>query len=712
MSRWLLEIGCEELPAQVCASLLQQLRGDQQEGLQQEGLVQRVLRDERLLSADFTGEQLRVLVSPRRVAVQVTGVPARQSARAQVFRGPRADVAFGPDGAPTKAGLGFARSRGVTVDELGRETVAGTTFVCARVEAERLPAAEVLPRVSRALIEALQVPRGMRWGSRPADQTDYLRFSRPIRWLVCKLESETIVFPFYDLVSGDVSRGHRALGGTVIIAHAEEYERALQEHRVIVDQERRRELILSGLTARAEALGGRWLDPGDVLAEATYLVESPSVENGRFSAAKLRLPPDVLITAMQSHQRYFPVCAPDGQLLPVFLYVSNADPAFAELVTRGNQRVLEGRLDDAEFAYERDAAEGLRNMARRLDKVVFHERLGTLAEKTIRLREMTAWLSSCTTADAALRTTLDEAAAIAKADLVSQVVIEFPSLQGTMGGVYATVGGFPEAVARAVAEHYLPLSATAPVPSTLSGGLLAVADKADNIIGAWVAGEKPSGSRDPYGLRRAAMGIVRISLQYTLRFSLRALVDAACMAYERQHKGLVGEDGAQEMFAFVRERLEALLLEEGVPYDVVAAAFGSSAEDIPGLAARARAFAALRETPALQDAAVAYTRCASLAMKAAEQGDGVDQALFADAAENELFTACRAAVAPIHGALEHLAIERALTAAAGLRPTVDRYFDAVLVMDADPAVRANRLAQLAEVRDLLGAIGDLGRMAI
>ena len=282
------------------------------------------------------------------------------------MRGPRVSAAFDADGKPTKAGEGFARGRGLKPGQLERETFDGDEFVVAVVEAERRPAPEVLPAVATAILTGLQIPRGMRWGARPATADEYFRFSRPVRWLVCLYGDEVVPFAFYDLVAGAVSQGHRVLGAPLVVDRADHYERHLAEQKVVVSQTRRTDLIVEGLGASASGLGGRWFDPGEVLGETTYLVEWPSVHVGRFDSRHLRLPREVLITAMQSHQRYFPVKDQGERLLPQFLYVSNADPGAAVEITHGNERVLEGRLDDAEFSYDRDLAEGLEAMASRL----------------------------------------------------------------------------------------------------------------------------------------------------------------------------------------------------------------------------------------------------------------------------------------------------------------------------------------------------------
>ncbi len=461
-----------------------------------------------------------------------------------------------------------------------------------------------------------------------------------------------------------------------------------------------------------------------MLSEAIYLAEWPSVARGAFDERHLRLPDEVLVTAMQSHQRYFPVRDREGRLLPAFLYVSNGDPAASPLVTRGNERVLDGRLDDAEFAYDRDLAEGLPAMAERLGAVVFHEKLGSLADKASRLGGLVAALAggpACPPDDdgsgETVQETLRAAARLAKADLVSQTVIEFPALQGIMGGNFAEAGGLGAAVSSAVGEHYRPLSATAPLPTTVPGALLAVADKLDNIAGAWVAGEKPSGSRDPYGLRRAAMGIVRIALEYNLRFPLAGLLTAAVDQFELQ--GIEGLDEgrrsaiAAETAAFVRERLQVLLLDEGLPFPAVEAAMAAPAADLPAAASRARVFAALAGREVFESAVIAYNRCSALAAKDPAAGArAVDPALFLDDAERELHAACEAARGPLLDALDNLELESAISAAAGLRSAVDRYFDAVLVMDPDEAVRANRLAQLAAVTGLIGHIGEFSRLPL
>ena len=386
MSTLLVEIGTEELPYKVCESVIRQLEGTPE----QPGLWLSLLGEQRLLEE---GAAARVLVSPRRIAVLVDGVPDEQLAQVQEFRGPKAEIAYAADGTLTKAGAGFARSKGAAAEDIRREVVDGTEFVVVSVEAGRRAAREVVPELIARLITGLQIPRGMRWGAVPEGASDYLRFSRPIRWLVAKLGDETLRGEFYALPLGDVSQGHRVLGSPVTSRGRRRLRAPARgpEGRRLAGRapppHHRRPRRRRGRARR------RVVRPGDVLAEAVHLAEWPSVARGGFKERHLRLPAEVLVTAMQSHQRYFPVTDVAGKLLPAFLYVSNGAAAAAPLVTRGNERVLDGRLDDSEFAYDRDLAEGLPAMAERLGAVVFHEKLGSLADKAGRLGGLVAALS-------------------------------------------------------------------------------------------------------------------------------------------------------------------------------------------------------------------------------------------------------------------------------------------------------------------------------
>ncbi len=762
---WLFEIGVEELPYKTCQSVLAQLQG--KATAESPGMVYEALAAARLLGdggaaadratdpAGFAEARLKVMIAPRRIAVWVKNVPREQTAQTLRHRGPLAKVAFGPDGAPTKAGEGFARGKGIKPGQLVRETVDGNEFVVAVVEAERLPAERVLPDICRRLITGLQIPRGMRWGARPAGADDYLRFSRPIRWLVCIFAGQPVPFDFYDLRAGAVTQGHRVLGRPLIVDHASHYERHLREQHVIADHNERRRLIVEGLHAAAGRLGGRWSDPAGVLEENIYLAEWPSVHSGAFDERHLRLPSEVLITAMQAHQRYCPVedapasCAPPFSTSPT---PTRLPPRSSRTATSACSRAAWPTPSSATTATWPKGSRPWPAAWARSSFTPSWARSPTSRRAWWPSRSgWPAWSPRATAAGRALAAAADTAAAVAaaadqgltvrvtdelaaaviaakfaKADLVSQVVIEFPSLQGRVGGHYADKAGAAPAVAQAIADHYQPLSAVAPLPGSLAGSLVAVADKIDNIAGAWLAGNKPSGSRDPYGLRRAAMGIVRIALEHDLRVSPRTLAAAAVRVYAQPAdatKAVLpskasGPDPEGAIAAFIWERLEALLLDEGLPFALVEAALGAAAQgaDLSRVAALARTFARVEHEAFFNDLVVAFSRPAALAAKAEAEPGGVaaapDPALFADEAEHALAAALTEVRGPIGTALAGGDIEAALCAAAALRAPVDRYFEAVLVMDNDPAVRANRLAQLRQVTFLLGGLGDLARLPV
>jgi glycyl-tRNA synthetase beta chain len=626
----LVEIGCEELPAAACRQAEEQLPGLLEAELRRAGLE--------------SGER-RVHVAPRRLAALVFGLPGERPAERSEVRGPRAD-------APERALAGFARKHGIDVAAL--EPRDG--FVWAVSEGSPTPVAELVEGLVRGLIEGIQFSKSMRW--------DDGRFSRPIRWLVAKLDDQPVPVRAVGLESGEESRGHRYEGGRTRIGSAATYLDDLRAVRAIADSGERRAAIVAGLDA-----AGRWADPGGKLDEVVNLVEWPVVLEGRFDRRYLELPDRVVVTAMQSHQRYFPVRPPGGELEPRFLFVANGgDP---EVVRSGNEEVLVGRLEDAAFAYRRDLERGIRAMAGELGRVSFLEGSGSLADKTARLEPLVRRLCRRNDLpDPVLRAAL-AAAPLCKADLVSGLVSEFAALEGYAGSVYARAAGEDEEVCAAIEEHHRPTEAGGELPATGAGAVLAVADKADTLAVAFGLGLEPTGSRDPYGLRRAAAGIVAVVLDR--RWSLDPVE-------------LVGDAAT----AFLLDRLEPLLLDEGVSVEELRAARGSGAAEPLDVAERARALHAFAgpRRDAVRDA---HGRCVRIAAGAAP--GPIDEGLLADPAERALAEA----VARPPAALEE---------AAALVPAVNAFFDDVLVMAPDEAVRRNRLTLVANVAAALGRLAD------
>ena len=654
MTTLLFEIGCEELPASACDEAERQLPAVIRRHVGEEG-------------------RMRVLVGPRRLAVLVEGVPEREADRVERRRGPSEAVAFGEAG-PTKAAEGFARANGMSVEQLER----ADGFVWAVTRNEGRPLTEVLPAALAAVVRELSFSKSMRWnGGR-------LRFARPIRWLCAKLDGDTVPVSLEGIPSGGSSYGHRFTSRVTDISHASEYVERLREAGVEPDHEVRRREILRALDDL-----GDWRDPRGVLDEVVHLVERPLVLTGSYQERFLDLPLRVIETVMQSHQRYFPL-APGS-----FAFVANGGAT--ETVVAGNEAVLAGRLDDAAFSYERDAEVGIETMAEKLSSITFHARAGSFADKAVRLAELCAFLGG----GEASR----EAARLAKADQASAMVHEFPELEGFMGGVYARLAGVPEAVAAAISEQYLPDSARGPLPQTPAGRVLAAADKLDNLAVAFALGERPTGSRDPYGLRRAAIGLCRLVLEAGLEIEVSACV-ARDVALLVEQGADVSED-ASDVADFVFERLEGLL---GVPVEFVRAARGAAVSELGAVAQLAQTLAREAGSEAFERAYVAFDRANRLAGKAGGAAARLDAKLAVEEAEVVLATALAYAGPRIEAGVEARDFSAALEAAAELGPPVDRFFDEVLVMAEDSAIRANRLRLLLDVRDAVATLGDLSQI--
>ncbi|MGD9694807.1 MAG: glycine--tRNA ligase subunit beta [Thermoleophilia bacterium] len=682
----LVEIGCEELPSSACREIVEQAPGILTAALGALGLE---------------AEDIAVSVAPRRFALLASGLPDGIAATSRRVRGPAAEAAFGPDGAATRAAEGFARGQGVAVADLVIDADGDRRFVFAERTDPGRALDEVVPELVTRLIEGVRFSKTMRWGAGTG-----LRFSRPVRWIVAKVDERTVPFEVHGLRAGDVSRGHRFLGGPATIASAGDYLAALEAVAVMADHRRRRAHIVAELDAAAAAAGGAWRDPGAKLDEVQHLVEWPSVITGSFAERHLDLPSRVLVTAMQSHQRYFPLEDPDGRLLPAFLAVSNGDPAHAAIITRGNEDVLDARLQDAEFSFHKDREAGLAALDARLDAIVFHQRLGTMAQKRDRLVEGTAALADAVGAPAAARAAAVEAARLAKADQGAVLVAEFSELEGYVAAEYARREGIAEDVALAVEEQYLPAGADSPLPAGEAGALVAAAEKIDNLAGAFAVDEAPTGSKDPYGLRRAALGLMRILLDRGWDADPRPLVEAAHdrLAAQGADLSLSRADTGAQIEAFLQDRLVYLLGAEGIGAEEAAAAIGAAIGGAPATAAWARALAAARGGDDFEAAWTASTRLARIARKG--PGDDVPVSPGDDPGEAALRAALDAARPRIEQAREGGDLPGALRSAAELAGAVDRFFVDVLVNADDPGIRARRYALVRETAAAFARVAD------
>lgn len=679
----LIEIGCEELPSSACRELIDQVPGIVGTALDAFGL---------------TRDTVDVWVAPRRFAASVTGLPERQSGEAKSVAGPPATAAFDADGKPTKAAEGFAKKQGVAVEDLvvraGRD---GREVVFADVAGEARSVAELVPELAKRLIEGVRFGKTMRWGDGAG-----LRFSRPIRWIVAKLDDETVPFSLHGLEAGDVSRGHRFIGGPATIASASAYRDSVRAVGVVADHGERRATITAALDAAAVERGAAWRDPLGKIEEVVHLVEWPSLIVGAIQAEHMRLPPKVLVTAMQSHQRYFPLENPDGSLLPSFLAISNGDPRHADVITRGNEDVLSARLQDATFSFEKDTAAGLDELDRRLDTIVFHQSLGTLAHKRDRLVAGVRALGAQLGVDSA---TAEEAATLAKVDQGAVLVAEFSELQGYAGAHYARLSGRSEDVCLAVEEHYLPEGPDSPTPSTAHGALLALAEKVDSLVGAFAINERPTSSKDPYGLRRAAAGLVRVAIERGWDLDPRDVFSASYAAFAGQGAALSQppDETLDALEAFVADRLAFHLERDGVGAESTKAAHGFGG--IASTAAWARSIQAARDNEAFWAAWEACNRCVRVVARA-EHGENGAWTATGDAGEQALADAVAGAVPVIEAARGAGDFDAALAAGAALAPAVDTFFVDVMVNAEDPADRARRHALVRETAAAFRRIAD------
>lgn len=692
---FLLEVGVEEIPAGYIPPALEQLRGD----------CERLLAELRLSAP---GAGVRALGTPRRLAIVASGVLDRQEDREVVSLGPAKRAAFDAGGSPTKAAIGFARSRGLAVEALEVVTSEKGEYVAARVLERGETAAALLAARLPAIVAGLRFPKSMRW-----DGSGVL-FARPIRWLVALLGAEPLAVRVGAVESGRCTWGHRFVApGPFEIASADEYETALRRGAVVADVAERRAAIAAALDAAARAAGGRMVADEDLLDQVAFLVETPAALAGSFDPRHLSLPREVIVTAMKEHQRYFSVEDAGGTLLPRFLSVVNVPPGDAarlDTVRRGNERVLAARLEDAEFYWGEDQKTPLRAKVPLLDRVVWQEALGTVGEKARRIERLALALASGPFAPA--RGVVSSAAPLLKADLVTDMIQdgkEFTKLQGFMGREYALRSGEPREVADSIFEHYLPRFAGDRLPASPAGALLSIADKLDTIVGCFGIGLAPTGSQDPFALRRLARGVLRILRDRDAPWEMPAAVRHAIVAYERKLR--VEEPKlVEEVSAFFAERLKNLLVEEGIAYDAVDAVLAVTQRP-RDVEERARAIDASRGSPDFARLAIGFKRVANI-LKGVGATGAVREARLAEQPEKDLHAALALAAPRLDAAVATRAHAEAMAVLLGLRGVIDALFDTVLVMADDPALRANRLALLGEVRTLFLRFADLSRIVI
>ena len=683
----LLEIGLEELPARYVTDSMNQLADKVRNWLE---------------TMKINYRELKAFSTPRRLAVLVLDVAGTQEDVSEEAKGPARKIAQNDDGEWSKAAIGFSRGQGMSVDDIYYKEINGVEYAHVKKFIKGKQTIELLPEL-KDLITSIHFPKNMRW----ADND--LKYIRPIKWIMALFGQEVIPFSITNVTTADWSMGHRFLGGKWHLTSAKDYEEFMLEQKVIVDPVKRKNMIVEQLKNIEEAKD--WVIPvdEDLLEEVNNLVEYPTALYGGFESEFLELPQEVLITSMKEHQRYFPVKSKDGKLLPQFVTVRNGGSDHLENVARGNEKVLRARLSDAAFFYREDQKNDIDSCLNKLTSIVYHEEIGTLAEKVKRVRRLTNILTEKLSFSSQDKVDADRAAEIGKFDLVTNMVNEFPELQGVMGERYARQKGESEAVAIAINEHYKPRNAEDDTPATEVGAVLSVADKMDTICSFFAIGMIPTGSQDPYALRRQATGIVQILLHQNWIIGLEELI--------QESLSLLNEDGkvkqkmeavTVDLVTFFKLRLKYLLQEKDVRHDLIDAILGAEVGDIHSLFNRARVLEANKNKADFKENIEALSRVINIATKSESQGE-INTSLFENDYEQRLYERY---VSLQEQLSEHVTEETYFELLVSLKNDINQYFDHTMIMADDAAIKQSRLHLMVQLSNLIKKFANVSEIIV
>ena len=680
----LLEIGVEELPSRFGQTTLDQIENN----------LSKLLKEERI---NF--DNIEKYATPRRLTFVIKNLSDKATDLEEEVKGPAKKIAVDADGNFTKPALGFMKSKGLDPENVYFKQLGNAEYLFGTIKQEGKHTSEVLKTIVPEAIKNVTFPKAMRWGGKN------MRFARPIRWMVALLNNEVLDIDLEGIKSSNITRGHRFLGEKEFeVNSVEEYFEKLDKNFVVLDQHKRKEMIREQAVEVAKSLGGEVELDEDLLEEITFLVEYPTAFYGEFDEEYVKLPKEVVTTPMKEHQRYFPVLK-DGKLLPNFIAVRNGDSNRIDLVKAGNEKVLRARLADALFFYHEDTKKPLESFVDKLQTVVFQAKLGTVYDKTLRIEKLSQVILNELNMTESKENTL-RAAKLCKADLVTNMVFEFTELQGIMGRDYAQVSGENEEVCQGIFEHYLPRFAGDILPETNTGIALSIADKLDSIAGFFAIGIKPSGSQDPYALRRQALGILSILLDRKLSVNLNNLINAALDNYSNLEFNK--EEVASQIVEFFVERVKNLFKDLGIRYDVIDAVLNNNLDDISDIHTRALELNRWLQKDELVEMLTAFNRVATLAEKATT--DIVKEDLLKEDAEIKLYNGFKEIKSNVESLLLDKKYNEALDAFATLRPLVDNLFDNVMVMDKDEAIKENRLGLLKQIYSTMLTICDLSKI--
>ena len=689
---FLMEIGLEEIPAHVVTPSAAQLVEK----------TEKFLKEQRM---DF--DEVQTYSTPRRLTVKVTGLADKQPDIQEEAKGPAKKIAYDKDGNWSKAAQGFARGQGVSVDDIFFKELKGTEYVYVKKFIEGKAAADVMQGMRDVAMD-LKFPTMMRWG------TNDFQYVRPIRWIVAMLDDQVIPFKILNIESGNVSQGHRFLGKPVELKSADDYVEALRSEKVIVDAVERKSMIRDQINDLAQKNNWKIVIDEDLLEEVNNLVEYPTVFAGSFDEKYLSVPDQVLITSMKDHQRFFYVTDQNGKLLPNFVSVRNGNTEYLENVIQGNEKVLTARLEDAKFFYEEDQKQSIADYVEHLKKVMFHDKIGTIYEKMARVRLLAAQIGKFVGLNDQELADLDRAAQIYKFDLVTGMVGEFAELQGVMGEIYARLQGENDNVAAAIREEYMPTSAEGELPATKVGAVLSIADKIDSIQAFFAAGMIPSGSNDPYALRRQALGIVRIALARNWKLSVPMMlkfVENAMNERPDLYKNIMPGDEQKDMQQFIIDRLAQIMNgDKQLRHDVLDTVVANPENAFVDIEEAAKILGKHLEDDDFKETIEALTRVGRMAKKAPNFED--DAVLKAELFENESEKKLAEAVKKVATAFEQADLEEKFNQLASLKDLITDYFDSTMIMAKDEDVKQNRLLQLKQIADLTKDFGELDNLNV
>lgn len=685
MNKYLLfEVGVEELPSRFVSSTLQQIKSN----------LTKMLSENRI---EFN--EIDTYGTPRRLTFIVKGISDRQSNLEEEVKGPSKKIALDADGNFTKPALGFMKSKGIKEEDVIFKTIGKDEYIFGTIRQEGKETSEVLKNILPEAVKSVTFPKAMRWGGKN------MRFARPIRWIVTLLNDNVLNFDLEGIQSSNITKGHRFLGESEFEVNSlEDYLNKLEKNYVILDQDRRKEIIRNQCIEVAKSLNGEVELDEDLLEEVTHLVEYPTAFYGEFNEDYAKLPKEVVTTPMQQHQRYFPVVK-NGKLLPNFIAVRNGNDYRIDKVKAGNEKVLVARLEDALFFYKEDTKKGLETYIEKLKSVVFQAKLGTIYDKSLRIEKLSSDIIDLLNLNNDKEDTI-RAAKLCKADLVTSMVFEFTELQGIMGREYAKVSGENETVSEAIFEHYLPRFAGDILPKTNSGIILSLADKLDSISGFFAIGIQPTGSQDPYALRRQALGILNILMDSKIDVSLDTLVKLSLDNYSNLEFNK--EEVINAIMEFFKERIKNLFRDLGIRYDVIDAVLSSNINDISDMHLRATELNNWLDKDELVEMLTAFNRVSTLAQKS--ESSKVDKDLLKEEAEINLYNEFKNTKEKVNTLLKDKKYSEALDSFASLRQSIDYMFDSVMIMDKDESIKNNRLGLLKQIYDTMLSICDLSKI--